>query len=75
METPCPPAYTYLQYIDNIFVIWKGSQDDLTNLFHNINKQNPTIKFDVVISFVVHFEVLFERQTKYQSSLIFCYQI
>ena len=28
----------YLQYIDDIFMIWKGNDDDLTNFLHNINK-------------------------------------
>ena len=40
----------YLRYIDNIFMIGKGNYDDLTNLLLNINKQHPTIKFDLVIS-------------------------
>ena len=38
------------QYIDNIFMIWKGNYDELTNFVHNINKQHSTIKFDFVIS-------------------------
>ena len=39
----------YLLYIDDISMIWKGIYEYLTNLC-NFNKQQPTIKFDFVIS-------------------------
>ena len=31
-------------------MIWKGNYDDLTNFLHNINKQHPNVKSDLVIS-------------------------
>ena len=40
----------YLRYIYDIFMIWKGYYDDLTNVLHKINKHIPTIKSDFVIS-------------------------
>lgn len=36
----------YCQYIDDIIMIWKGNYGDLTNVLHNINKQQQTIKPD-----------------------------
>ena len=38
-----------LRYTDGVFMIWKISADDLTDVLHNINKKHPIIKFDFVI--------------------------
>ena len=35
-----------LRYIDDIFFIWKGAQEELKNFFNKINKKHPSIKFD-----------------------------
>ena len=35
----------YLRYIDDIFFIWKDTQEKLKNFFNEINKKNPSIKF------------------------------
>ena len=40
----------YLPYIDNIFMIWKGTQDQLKTFLKQFNEQHPTIKFDYKIS-------------------------
>ena len=40
----------YLRYIDDVFMICRGYDDDLTKFLQNINKQYPAIKFDFVIS-------------------------
>ena len=37
----------YLWYTDNIFIIWKGNYDDLTNFLDNITKQHRTMKLGV----------------------------
>ena len=36
----------YLRYIDDIFFIWKGTEEELNNFFNEINKKHPSIKFD-----------------------------
>ena len=36
----------YLRYIDDIFFIWKGAEEELTNFFNKINKKHPSIEFD-----------------------------
>ena len=36
----------YLRNIDGIFFIWKGTEEELKNLFNEINKKHPFIKFD-----------------------------
>ena len=36
----------YLRYIDDIFFIWKGTEEKLKNSFNEINKKHPFIKFD-----------------------------
>ena len=36
----------YLRYIDDIFFIWKGTEEELKNFFNEINKKHPSIKFD-----------------------------
>ena len=35
--------------IDGVFMIWRISDDDLTDALHKINKQHPVINFDFVI--------------------------
>ena len=36
----------YLRYIDDLFFIWKGTENELKQFFEEINKVHPTIKFD-----------------------------
>ena len=36
----------YVRYIDDIFFIWKGTEEELLNFFTEINLVHPTIKFD-----------------------------
>ena len=36
----------FLRYIDDIFFIWKGTEDDLKQFLNDINLVHPTIKFD-----------------------------
>ena len=36
----------FLRYIDDIFFIWKGSEQQLKLFLEDINKVHPTIKFD-----------------------------
>lgn len=36
----------FLRYIDDLFFIWKGSEEELIKFFEEINKVHPTIKFD-----------------------------
>ena len=36
----------YLEYIDDIFFICKGTEVDLRNLFNEINKKHPSIRLD-----------------------------
>ena len=56
MGTACVPNYAnikgndkvdlYLRYIDDIFPIWKGTEEELKKLFNEIAKKHPSIKFD-----------------------------
>ena len=39
-------ANTYVRYIDDIFFVWTGSEEELLEFFEEINKVHPTIKFD-----------------------------
>ncbi len=36
----------FLRYIDDLFFIWKGTEDELKQFFEEINKVHATIKFD-----------------------------
>ena len=36
----------YVRYIDDIFFIWKGTEQELLKFFSDINLVHPTIKFD-----------------------------
>ena len=36
----------FLRYIDDIFFIWKGTENELKIFFEEINQVHPTIKFD-----------------------------
>ena len=40
----------YLRYIDDIFLIWKGSRLELVNFINEINSVHKTIKFEVDFS-------------------------
>ena len=56
MGTACVPNYAnikgsdkvdlYLRYIDDIFPIWKGTEEELKKLFNEIAKKHPSIEFD-----------------------------
>ena len=41
----------YTRYIDDIFLIWKGTEAQLTEFLKMINSLHPTIKFDANYSF------------------------
>ena len=43
----CP---LYLRYIDDIFLLWRGSLEELKNFMKEINTVHPTIKFEVEFS-------------------------
>ena len=43
----CP---LYLRYIDDIFIIWQGTIDELQKFIKEINSIHKTIKFDVTFS-------------------------
>ena len=37
----------YKRFIDDIFIIWQGTEEDLKEFKKKINNTNPTIKFTV----------------------------
>ena len=39
-------ALLYVRYIDNLFIIWKGSEAELREFLKEINTVHPSIKFD-----------------------------
>ena len=41
----------YTRYIDDIFLIWKGTGAELKEFLKMINRLHPTIKFDANYSF------------------------
>ena len=40
----------YVRYIDDIFFLWKGTEEDLNKFLRTVNELHPTIKFDFVYS-------------------------
>ena len=40
----------FLRYIDDLFFIWKGTEEELKRFFEDINQVHPSIKFDYEIS-------------------------
>ena len=40
----------YVRYIDDIFLIWKGTEDDLKKFLSEINEVHHSIKFDYELS-------------------------
>ena len=40
----------FLRYIDDLFFIWKGTEEELKEFFKEINDVHPTIKFDYEFS-------------------------
>ena len=40
----------YLRFIDDIFFIWAGTKEQLTNCLNNLNKKHISIKFEYKIS-------------------------
>ena len=36
----------FLRYIDDLFFVWKGTEQELKQFFEEINKVHPSIKFD-----------------------------
>ena len=40
----------YLRYIDDLFFIWKGTEEELKRFFQEINQVHRTIKFDYTYS-------------------------
>ena len=43
-------ALLYLRYIDDIFIIWKKSKEQLITFTTELNKKQRTIKFECKIS-------------------------
>ena len=39
----------YLRFIDDIFLIWTGTKEQLTNCLNNLNKKHNSIKFEYKI--------------------------
>ena len=40
----------YVRYIDDIFFIWKGTEEELQKFLAEVNHIHPTIKFDYELS-------------------------
>ena len=40
----------YVRYIDDIFFVWKGTEQELLKFFAEVNAIHPTIKFDYEFS-------------------------
>ena len=40
----------YLRYIDDIFMIWKGTEAELMTFIKDLNEKHKTIKFDFQVS-------------------------
>ena len=40
----------YLRFIDDMFLIWTGTKEQLTNCLNNVNKKRNSIKFEYKIS-------------------------
>ena len=40
----------YLRYIDDIFMIWKGTEAELMTFIKDLNEKQKTIKFDFQVS-------------------------
>ena len=43
-------ALSYLRYIDDIFIIWKGTKEQSITFINELNKNHKTIKFEYEIS-------------------------
>ena len=39
-------SLTYFRYIDDTFLIWTGTKNELDQFFKDLNKKHPSIKFD-----------------------------
>ena len=39
-------VHLYLRYIEGIFFICKGTEEELKNFFNEVNKKHPSIEFD-----------------------------
>ena len=39
-------SLTYFRYIDDIFLIWTGTKNELVQFFKDLNKKHLSIKFD-----------------------------
>ena len=40
----------YIRYIDDIFFLWKGTEEELLKFLESVNDIHPTIKFDFAYS-------------------------
>ena len=47
----CRQAFSnfYCQFIDDIFLLWNGSETQLLDFITRLNSRHPTIKFDLNI--------------------------
>ena len=41
---------SYLRFIDNIFMVWTKSENELKSFIHEKNKKNHSVKFDFKFS-------------------------
>ena len=48
----------FLRYIDDLFFIWKGTENELQQFLEEINQVHPTIKFDYETSKTDHLNFL-----------------
>ena len=45
IQTSILKPKVWLRYVDDTFIVWKGSGDELGNFLHHLNNIRPTIKF------------------------------
>ena len=59
----------YLRYIDDIFMIWTGTKQELLIFLENLNSKHKTIKFEHNISHsrISFLDTLIYRQEQYSS--------
>ena len=62
----------YLRYIDDIFLIWTGTKNELLQFIEELNKQHQTIKFSMEYSYnSVSFldTIVYKEGTRLQTKL------
>ena len=59
----------YLGHIDETFFIWKSAEEKLKNFFNEINKKQPSIKFDEKYSKFIDVLIYKDEQQRPQRTL------